>query len=86
MMLSMLLLSVVLSLSVCEVAERPAAIVPLPERLNFFPVATQSSPVPSGQGWKGEAGPLSPSVIAATIDNMNEHGFTGIEGPTQHWG
>jgi hypothetical protein len=34
----------------------------------------------------GEAGSLSPSVIAATIDNMNEHGFTGIEGPTQDWG
>lgn len=78
----MLLLSLVLILGAGEVAGSPAAIVSLPEPLNFFPVATQFSPVPSGEGWKGEEGPLSQAVIAATIDNMIAHGFTGIEGPT----
>ena len=47
-----------------------------------FPAATQFSPVPSGKGWKGEEGPLSEQVIRDTVDNIREHGFTGIEAPT----
>jgi beta-lactamase superfamily II metal-dependent hydrolase len=47
-----------------------------------FPVATQFSPVPSGKGWKGEEGPLSPEILRDTVDNIREHGFTGIEAPT----
>ncbi len=47
-----------------------------------FPAATQFSPVPSGKGWKGEEGPLSEAVLRDTIDNIREHGFTGIEAPT----
>ncbi|MCP4645220.1 MAG: hypothetical protein GY851_32560 [bacterium] len=50
--------------------------------LDVYPVVTQFSPVPSGDGWKGEEGPLSEEVIRATIDNIRAHGFTGIEAPT----
>ncbi len=60
----------------------PTLISPLPERLEFFPVAVQFSPVPSGKGWKGEEGPLSKEVIRDTIDNILGHGVTGLEGPT----
>jgi len=49
---------------------------------NGFPAATQFSPVPSGKGWKGEEGPLSEEVLRDTVDNIYEHGFTGIEAPT----
>ncbi len=48
-----------------------------------FPVATQFSPVPSGDGWKGEEGPLSEQVLRDTVDNIFAHGFTGIEMPTR---
>lgn len=47
-----------------------------------LPIVTQFSPVPSGKGWRGEEGPLSEQVIGDTLDNMLEHGFTGIEIPT----
>ena len=47
-----------------------------------FPVVTQFSPVPSGKGWKGEEGPLSEEILRDTVDNIREHGFTGIEAPT----
>ena len=50
--------------------------------LTYFPVVTQFTPVPSGKGWKGEEGPLDEAVIRDTIDNLREHGFTGIEAPT----
>lgn len=60
----------------------PMSISPLPERMEFFPVAVQFSPVPSGKGWKGEEGPLSEEVIRDTIDNILDHGVTGLEGPT----
>jgi len=50
--------------------------------LDCFPVATQFSPVPSGAGWKGEEGSLSPDVIRETMDNIRAHGFMGIEAPT----
>lgn len=46
-----------------------------------FPVTMQFNPVPSGEGWKGEPGPLSDEVIRNTIDNMIEHGATGIYCP-----
>ena len=48
-----------------------------------FPAVTQFSPVPSGKGWKGEEGPLSEETLRDTIDNIREHGFTGIEAPTK---
>ena len=50
--------------------------------LDSFPVVTQFSPVPSGNGWKGEEGPLSEQVLRDTVDNIRAHGFTGIETPT----
>jgi len=53
-----------------------------PLKPDYFPVATQFSPVPSGEGWKGEEGPLSGEVLRSTIDNIRAHGFTGIEAPT----
>lgn len=52
-------------------------------KLDFFPVVTQFSPVPSGKGWKGEEGPLNEQTIRDTIDNIREHGFTGLEAPTR---
>lgn len=48
----------------------------------FFPAVTQFSPVPAGPGWKGEEGPLSEDMLRGTIDNILEHGFTGLELPT----
>lgn len=48
----------------------------------FFPVVTQFSPVPSGPGWRGEEGPLDAAVLRDTVDNIREHGFTGLEMPT----
>ncbi len=56
--------------------------VPQVADLDFFPVVTQFSPVPSGEGWKGEEGPLSEEVLRGTLDNIRAHGFTGIEAPT----
>jgi len=51
-------------------------------RPDCFPAVTQFSPVPSGKGWKGEEGPLSHEILRDTIDNIRDHGFTGIEAPT----
>lgn len=62
-----------------------AAVVVIAEEtvpLAFFPVVTQFSPVPSGSGWKGEEGPLDAAVLRDTVDNIREHGFTGLEMPT----
>lgn len=78
-------LLLLLSLRQEALAQTPGgdAIAPLPSPLEFFPAATQFSPVPSGEGWKGEDGPLSEETIRKTIDNIRAHGFTGIEGPTR---
>ena len=80
---SSLLLILALSQAVFAQAPDPATIAPLPSPLDFFPVAAQFSPVPSGEGWKGEEGPLSEETIRKTIDNIRAHGFTGIEGPAR---
>ncbi len=52
-----------------------------PQDLGYFPVCTQFSPVPSGQGWHDEKDPLNEALIKDTIDNILAHGFTGIEAP-----
>ncbi|MFA6240132.1 MAG: hypothetical protein WC655_04340 [Candidatus Hydrogenedentales bacterium] len=57
----------------------PAAAEPRVSTVDFFPVATQFSPVPSGEGWKGEEGALSQDVLRATVDNIYAHGFRGIQ-------
>lgn len=54
----------------------------VPSVPNVFPVATQFSPVPSGKGWKGEEGSLDEQTLRDTIDNIWDHGFTGIEAGT----
>jgi hypothetical protein len=46
-----------------------------------FPITMQFSPVPNGNGWKGEAAPLNDPIIHDTIDNMIEHGVTGLYCP-----
>jgi len=62
---------------------------PTPQKLNttktpdFFPIAVQFSPVPSGRGWDGKEGPLSEQTIRDTIDNLIAHGFTAIYLPTR---
>lgn len=43
-----------------------------------FPFSVQFSPVPSGEGWHGEARPLSDEVKKATIQNFIDHGVTHI--------
>ncbi|MCX7424338.1 MAG: hypothetical protein NTW96_01670 [Planctomycetia bacterium] len=53
-----------------------------PGRLDFFPVVAQFSPVASGKGWKGEAGPVDEATLRATVDNLREHGFTGLAANT----
>jgi len=63
----------------------PCLLVPgmvLGVAMDSFPVATQFSPVPSGKGWHGEEGPLSEVVLRDTVDNIIEHGFTGLEANT----
>lgn len=55
------------------------AVAPGADTRNSFPVATQFSPVPSGQGWHGEEGPLTEQVMRDTVDNIIAHGFTGLE-------
>jgi hypothetical protein len=52
------------------------------KKLDCFPVSTQFSPLPSGQKWKGEEGPLSAQVLRASVDNIIAHGFTGLEANT----
>jgi len=52
-----------------------------PIKPGSFPVTMQFSPVPSGKGWRGEPGTLSDQVIRDTIDNMIEHGATGLYCP-----
>jgi hypothetical protein len=64
------------------VSHIPATAMSAGEELDSFPAAVQFSPVPSGKGWKGEGGPLSQEVLRGTIDNIREHGFSGIEAPT----
>ena len=44
-----------------------------------FPVCGQLSPLPSGPGWTGQAGPLDKKVLQESIDNLRQHGFTGME-------
>jgi hypothetical protein len=53
-----------------------------PPEPNYFPVAAQFSPVPSGKGWTGQQGPLDARTLRDTIDNLLAHGFTGLEAPT----
>ena len=36
----------------------------------------------SGKGWKGEAGPIDEATLRDTIDNLREHGFTGLAANT----
>jgi hypothetical protein len=42
---------------------------------SIFPVCTQFSPVPSGEGWSEEKTPLSDKVLQETIQNITDHGF-----------
>ena len=72
---TVLWLAMSFSVGVVAVEEPP----PVPE---IFPAVTQFSPVPSGSGWKGEEGALNEEVLRATIDNILEHGVTGLELPT----
>lgn len=61
---------------------RGAAAVTAAPSVSGFPCTVQISPLPGdGPGWHGEAGPLSPEVIRATIDDILAHGFTCIEAP-----
>lgn len=60
----------------------PVRELPSARRLDFFPVTTQFSPVPSGKGWKGQGGAIAVQEIRDTVDNMLAHGFTGMEMPT----
>ncbi len=67
-----------------QVVLGPVAHAQQPQRvaqLECFPAFTQFSPVPTGRGWKGEEGPLTPEVMRATIDEIRAHGFTGLESP-----
>jgi hypothetical protein len=88
-MMRKIVLSALFTGMVCGVAmaETPqkAAIQPLTSSkgLSSFPITTQFSPVPSGEGWKGQQGALDEKTIRATIDNMLAHGITGIEAPTR---
>ena len=52
------------------------------QELDFFPVCTQFSPVPSGKGWTGQKGPLTEDVLRDHVDNIMAHGFTGLEANT----
>lgn len=45
----------------------------------YFPVCVQLSPLPSGKGWKSGSGPLDKQTLRDSIDNLLEHGVTGIE-------
>ena len=49
----------------------------------LFPACTQFAPVPSGKGWHGEEGPLTESVMRATVDEILGHGFYGLESPVR---
>jgi hypothetical protein len=62
---------------------RPARQGDSSPKLDFFPIATQFSPVPSGKGWTGQKGPLDAQMLRETIDNLLAHGFTGLEAPTR---
>lgn len=52
-------------------AKNPAA--------DYFPVCAQLSPLPAGKGWTGQPGPLDEQALRDTIENLREHGFTGLE-------
>ena len=43
---------------------------------NPFPVCTQFSPVPSGEGWKDESTTLTDPLMQGTIHEMIRHGFS----------
>ena len=43
---------------------------------NAFPVCTQFSPVPSGEGWKDENTPLTEELLRETIHDIIRHGFS----------
>ena len=63
-------------------ASPPARELSPSKRLDFFPITAQFSPVPSGRGWKGQAGPIAVQELRDTVDNLLAHGFTGLEVPT----
>lgn len=48
-------------------------------RPDYFPVATQLSPLASGNGWTGQDGPLDQQTLRDTVENLRQHGFTGLE-------
>jgi len=54
-------------------------IKPLSGKIDFFPAVTQFGPVPSGEGWKASDKQPSRQVLRQTVDNIIEHGFTGLE-------
>ncbi len=45
----------------------------------YFPVCGQLSPLPGGKGWKSGSGPLDKQTLRDTIDNLRQHGFSGLE-------
>ena len=44
--------------------------------VNAFPVCTQFSPVPSGEGWRNENTPLTDQLLHGTIHEIIRHGFS----------
>ncbi len=62
-----------------ERVEETLYIAERPKGKNFFPVVCQFTAVPSGKGWHGEDGPIDTQTLRDTIDNIIEHGFTGID-------
>lgn len=46
-----------------------------------FPAFVQFTPIPSGKGWNSDKQPLTDNVVKETLDNIIEHGFSGIYYP-----
>jgi len=63
----------------CAQDDLPFHVLQRPHDLDFLPVCTRFTPVPSGRGWRGESGPLSAQILRDTIDNLLDHGITALE-------
>ena len=67
--------------ALCALTTLPQARATAPVPDDAFPACIQFSPLPAGQGWKGEKPPLSAEVQQDTLLNLIGHGFSVLYYP-----
>ena len=72
-------LAVLIALAVLGAGRKSGAASVVPD--DAFPACIQFSPIPAGNGWKGEKPPLSAEVHQNTLLNLIDHGFSVLYYP-----